>query len=235
MPTTGDNSNQDKNTQKEQHKALGALESRGERLKRRAAGVIIVLSCMILSVGAWSAGWLFTSLPGGSAESEFWGTAETRSCEQAGPITLYGVGYWWNCTADVSWYGKSQPPETVTVKGSELTPEDVGNQVRVTSHDFGTTYDHDSADVYRDTTRPFWFMNVVMWVAIAVLVGIAAVSGITRAFFSLPEWFDLDKKKAAKYWAKYEREGRLPPELARQTPPHVEPDPDFPPPQTGQR
>lgn len=233
MSTNEEPSHNDKTAQKEQHKAIGALESPGERIRRRVVGVLYLVVCLVLSVGAWSAGWMFTSLPGSSAQSEVWGTAETQSCEQTGPITLYGVGYWWNCTADVRWYGQS--PETVTVKGSELTPEDIGKQVRVTSKDFGNNYDHDdSAQVYSDTTRPFWFMNVVMWVVIAVLVGVAAASGLPRAFFPLSEWFDLDKKKALKYWRKYEREGRLPPELAREKPPRVEP-PSSEPPQWMQR
>lgn len=230
MSTTENHSDKDKEAQKQQHKALGALETSGERLRRRGVGLLYLVVCLVLSVGAWSAGWLFTSLSGGPAESEVWGTAETRSCEQTGPVTLYGVGHWWNCTAEINWYGQSQSPETVTVKGSELTPQDVGKQVRVTSKDFGKTYDHDdSAQVYRDTTRPFWFMNVVMWVVIAVLVGVAAVSGLPRAFFPLSEWFNLDKKKALKYWKKYEREGRLTPELARQQPPRVEPTSSEPP------
>ena len=235
MATADEQLNKNKSARKEQYKKLGALETPAERARRRLTGVLVLVVCLVLSVGAWSAGWWFTSLPGGSAESDTWGTAETRSCEPTGPITLYGVGYWWNCTAEVKWHGKP-PAETVIVKGSELTPEDIGKQVRVMSKNFGQPNDHDdNAVVYSDTTRPFWFLNIVMWGGIAVLLGIAAISGTTRAFFPLSEWFDIDKDKAAKYWAKYERDGRLPPELARQKPPHEEPESDFPPPQTGQR
>lgn len=221
MPTNDEKTDPDKAARKAQYEALGALEARGERLKRRIVGATILIVCLVLSVGAWSAGWLFTSLSGGPADSEIWGTAETRSCEQSGPITLYGVGYWWNCTADVNWNGQSS--QTLSFKGSELTPADIGKQVRVTSVQLKEAHDTHGAEPYRDTTRPFWFMNVVMWVVIAVLVGIAAASGLPRAFFPLSEWFGINNKKALKYWKKYEREGRLPPELARQEPPRVEP------------
>lgn len=232
MSTNDEKTDPDKAARKEQYEAIGSIETPRERLKRRFLGILILVVCLLSIVGAWSAGWRFTSISGGSAESEVWGTAKTRSCEPNGPITLYGVGYWWTCTADVNWNGQSS--QTLTFKGSELTPADIGQQVRVTSVQLKEAHDTRGAEPYRDTTRPFWFMNVVMWVFIAILVGVAGASGVPRAFFPLSEWFDLDKKKALKYWRKYEREGRLPPELAREKPPRVEP-PSSEPPQWMQR
>lgn len=201
---------------------LSYLETSNESKRRKRTGVLLILAGIVLAVLAWSAASFFRTFDGGSANSNYWGTAQTQSCEQLGPLSRMGVGSWWDCSARVQW--SDQTEGTVEFKGSELTPSDIGKPVRVTAENNS----NHSTDYYRDTTRPLWVLFIASTVAVfAFLIG--SIGMAAMRFIPFHRWLLIDKKKFLKTQRQYQQEGRtLPTSSQAQSPQGSE---QYPPPQ----
>lgn len=207
---------------KEQCKQLAALETTGERSRRRLRGVLYLVSGLVLAVVLWSASSWFLSIQGGPANSATSAVATTKSCERSGPISTSGIGSWWDCTALVKGPSGKGEGEVVEFHRSELTPSDIGKQVRITSD--SATRSNSSVE-YRDTERPLWLLHIISLggVVASLLAGLGLAA---MRLLPLQDWLEIDKKKFLKIQNQYEREGRIlptssqaPPRASEQYPP----------------
>lgn len=57
------------------------------------------------------------------------GVARATSCQRHGPVSGSGFGYWYDCTAEVTWSGGER--STVSTGQSVLTSADIGHDVQV--------------------------------------------------------------------------------------------------------
>lgn len=198
-------------------KALAAPQTRSEDVRRRLLGIGLLVCTLVFGLGVWTLGAVFRNVVStGPIEDETAPVAVATSCEQLGPVSRFGFGYWWECTADVSSAnGGSTTAEEF--HGSELTPADIGKPVRVTAESTGS-----GASEYlmmRNTTRPLAFMQFVVIIVAFLPFLYLLIQGLSRV---LPLWMELtiDKDRYRKYYAKYVREGRLSPqEVIDLTPP----------------
>lgn len=212
-------------------KALAAPQTRSEDVRRRLLGIGLLICTLVFGLGAWTLGAVFRNVVStGPIEDENASVAVATSCEQLGPVSRFGFGYWWECTADVSSAnGGSTTAEEF--HGSELTPADIGKPVRVAAESTGSGTSEYL--LMRNTTRPLAFMQfVVIFVAFLPFLYLL-IQGLSRV---LPLWMELtiDKDRYRKYYAKYVREGRLSAQAAVDlTPPKKKEDEPPPPPPPG--
>ncbi|RSN36838.1 hypothetical protein DMC61_01780 [Amycolatopsis sp. WAC 04169] len=70
---------------------------------------------------------------GEEGTSEFVDVATAKSCEEIGPLSIAGIGYYWVCDIEVRPYSAGSRQEVVTARSypDELTPADIGQPVRV--------------------------------------------------------------------------------------------------------
>lgn len=202
---------------KQQCKALAALETRGERSRRRLGGALCLVAGLISAVVLWSASSWFLSIQGGPANSATSAVAVTQSCERSGPISTSGIGSWWNCSALVKGPSGQSAGELVEFQRSELTPADIGKQVRVTAE--SATRSNSSVS-YRDTERPLWILHMASlcgsFASLLVGVGFTAMR-----LLPLHDWMEIDKRKFLKIQRQYEREGRILPTSSQAPPPQA--------------
>jgi len=93
----------------------------------RSAGFLI--SVVLLAAGMLGVAVTFTRLAGKDfADAERTGQAAVTSCDQRGPISNRGFGYWDSCVATITWDDGQVSRATV---GAIFTRADVGNSVRV--------------------------------------------------------------------------------------------------------
>lgn len=206
----------EKAARKAECQALAEHETPVEGRRRRLTGVTYLLAGIIAILLLWSLSVVCKTLPGGPANSEQQAIAQATSCEQVGPISRYGLGYWSICQADVRWPG-GEPTQGVTFYKSELTQEDVGKQVAVTQE----STDNRGGDHWvRDTTRPLDFAAIVLYIAIVAVGLYSLVNGLARVI-SLGTRLELDNGVRKRYREFYEREGRILPTSSQASPPQA--------------
>lgn len=91
------------------------------------------------------------------------GTARVADCVRSGPVSFNGLGYWWECEADVVWDGGGA--ERVRVDVGQFTPDDRGRDIRVLQRLEHSTKAGKVAHVYREDFEP------------SVLLGLGSVLG----------------------------------------------------------
>jgi hypothetical protein len=93
----------------------------------RSAGFLI--SVVLLAAGMLGVAVTFTRLAGKDiADAKRTGQAAVTSCDQRGPVSNRGFGYWDSCVATITWDDGQVSRATV---GGVFTKADVGNTVRV--------------------------------------------------------------------------------------------------------
>lgn len=93
----------------------------------RSAGFLICV--VLLAAGMLGVAVTFTRLAGKDfADAERIGQAAVTSCDQRGPISNRGFGYWDDCVATITWDDGQVSRTTV---GAVFTRADVGQTVRV--------------------------------------------------------------------------------------------------------
>ena len=224
-------SSAEKAVQEKAAKSLAAPQTRPEDVRRRLLGIGLLLCTVIFGLGVWTLGAVFrNAVSTGPIEDESAPVAVATSCEQLGPVSRFGFGYWWDCTADVS----SASGGSTTAEefhGSELTPADIGKEVQVTGESSGSGQ---SESIWiRNTTRPLAFMQFVVIIVAFLPFLYLLIQGLSRV---LPLWMELtlDKDRYRKYYAKYVQERRLSPQATLDlTPPKKKEDEPPPPPPPG--
>lgn len=94
------------------------------------------LLLIFIGVVALLAGWTAMNFRGGHADEKNMkdrheATATVSQCEEVGPISLSGVGYWWSCLATITpEEGKAYEQ---TFNGSQFRPEDEGGDFPMVS------------------------------------------------------------------------------------------------------
>lgn len=103
--------------------------------KARASGpsafILIIVGIVMLLVG-----WTAMNFRGGAADEEDTadrGTAvgAVQKCQEVGPVSLSGVGYWWKCTVKVS--PEDGDSYSQVFGGSQFEPADVGRNFPLVS------------------------------------------------------------------------------------------------------
>lgn len=92
-----------------------------------------VLLPILIGVVLVLAGWTAMNLRGGVAPDDVADREEAQatvsSCEEVGPLSLSGVGYWWKCRATVTTQAGDSYEQVFN--GSQFGPEDEGGQFPV--------------------------------------------------------------------------------------------------------
>lgn len=88
---------------------------------------------------------------GEEGTSKFVDMATAKTCEEIGPLSIAGIGYYWVCDIEVRPYSSGSRQEVVTARSfpDELTPADIGKSVRV--KELGRYYARDFK-----TDVPWW-------------------------------------------------------------------------------
>lgn len=227
-PDDPDNmTSEEKAAQEKTAKTLAAPQTRSEDLRRRLLGMVLLLCTVVFGLGVWTLGSVFRQVVStGPIEDESAPVAVATSCEQLGPVSRFGFGYWWECLADVHSHGATSRGQEF--HGSELTPADIGKPVHATATSTGSP--RDSSTLWqRNTTRPLAFMQFVSFLVAFLPFLYLLVQGLMRV---MPLWMDLtiDKDRYRKYYAKYAREGRLSPQEVRDLTPKKKKKKEEPPP-----
>ncbi|WP_410662762.1 DUF6346 domain-containing protein [Amycolatopsis sp. lyj-84] len=97
----------------------------------RIAGLAVIV--VLVFLGAWTAVAQGTSRLGPERPGPARALAYAMSCDEVGPISRGGLGYYWMCTAEVDTNvsGKYDELKTVRFGLNELTPADIGKPVKV--------------------------------------------------------------------------------------------------------
>ncbi|HIW61237.1 MAG TPA: hypothetical protein H9881_02160 [Candidatus Stackebrandtia excrementipullorum] len=92
-----------------------------------------VLLPIFIGVVLLLAGWTAMNFRGGVAPDDIAdrdeATATVNTCEEVGPLSLSGVGYWWSCRATVTTQDGDSYDQVFN--GSQFDPDDRGEQFRV--------------------------------------------------------------------------------------------------------
>lgn len=92
-----------------------------------------VLIPIVVGVVLVLAGWTAMNLRGGVSPDDLTdrdeAAATVNECEEVGPLSLSGVGYWWKCSATIT-TEEGDSYEQV-FNGSQFEPDDIGGQFRV--------------------------------------------------------------------------------------------------------
>lgn len=102
-------------------------------------------------------------------------SATVTECERHGPLSAFGAGYYWECTAEV----KSSPggrTRLIEFSADELTPADSGKTVLVKYAD---------REWQRNVAHPYLFMRPIVPMAIALLGAI----GYAIGYKTVLSWF----------------------------------------------
>lgn len=93
--------------------------------------------------------------------------ATVKSCNEIGPLSFYGIGYYWVCEIDVRPYSSGFRQQVVAARSypDELTPADIGKSVRVREEGKYFARDYEK-------NVPWW--SIVPTVAGFVVVGLLA-------------------------------------------------------------
>ncbi|MER7858469.1 DUF6346 domain-containing protein [Amycolatopsis japonica] len=129
----------------------------------RIAGLTVL--AVVVLLGAWTAMAQGLTRFGPERPGPASALAYAKSCDEVGPISRGGFGYYWMCTAEVDTYvsGKYDELKTIRFGLNELTPADIGKAVKVTGS---------KGKYRRDVERqvPLWaFAPIVLAVVGAVL------------------------------------------------------------------
>lgn len=155
---------------------------------------------IIIGLLSYTAALMLMHQHGGPGDAANPVTVITEDCEQYGPISRAGLGYWWECTA-----GEVDGSKTVHTSSSELTPDDIGKLVDVYAKSKGAGHPE---HYYRDVEHPLHGVGIAVGT-----VGLLVVIGLLgNAFMRLiPQSLRLetDKKHAERLREKYRQDGRL--------------------------
>lgn len=115
----------------------------------------------------------------GRAHPEQAGVARVRTCEEHGPLSLFGgLGHRWSCTADVTWGNGAH--DRMSFSNSQLTPQDRGRLVSVVRDRARHQHRLDSRAV-RNVERPYAWLG---WVVFA-LFGLPALGLLSSTLFRI--------------------------------------------------
>lgn len=91
------------------------------------------------------------AVDGPERTDKFADMATVKSCDETGPLSFAGIGYYWVCEIEVRPYSSSFRQEVVAARSypDELTPADIGKSVRV--RELGNYYARDY-----EGTIPWW-------------------------------------------------------------------------------
>ncbi|MET7752685.1 DUF6346 domain-containing protein [Micromonospora sp. NPDC005367] len=144
-------------------------------------------------------GWVVTGFAFATVESLYRGTGEISSikerpavaqvgeCRRAGPVSVNGFGYWWECQVVVR-TDDGRVVEAV-VRHSIVTPRDAGNDVEFREACSGS----DNADcIYGRPVHRAWatavrLVEMVEW-TVKALLAFATVVYLLRAIFGVPRF-----------------------------------------------
>lgn len=105
--------------------------------KRRGPSAFLLI---LIGIAALLTGWTAMNYRGGVPDTEDLSdrdkaTATVVDCEKDGPLSVSGVGYWWNCEVDI----KDSDGETYrqNLPGSRFEPADKGKRFDMVAGGFG--------------------------------------------------------------------------------------------------
>ena len=167
------------------HTEVGATTGESLRKSRKPMSRFGALLHLIATFALGTSLWLglqtaFSAFPGaptGAGYSDAVRTAVTvESCDQSGPISWYGFGYWWTCQVQTIVGGRSV---AATVGNSILTDHDVGTQVTLYR---ACDLSGSACAIGREESRwwatPLSVIKIVQW-------GIAALTAFVSALYLL--------------------------------------------------
>lgn len=106
------------------------------------------------------------------------GTAVVQSCEpDVGPISWRGFGYYWQCTARVAWDAGDRSTERS--RNNQLTPADIGREVRVIEHTAGRPIRYMGV-LTEPASGARQFFGMTIAIALFFAMVLPAVVGLTR-------------------------------------------------------
>ncbi|MEU3452435.1 DUF6346 domain-containing protein [Micromonospora sp. NPDC006766] len=115
-------------------------------------------------------------------------TATVRQCEQAGPVSSNGFGYWWEC--DVTVRMRDGRAVETAVGHSVVTPDDRGRPVEFREACFGA---NNTECHYGRPTWLLWGIAVsvvgMVRVTATILALMAAGVSLLRAILGVPRYF----------------------------------------------
>ncbi|WP_410576240.1 DUF6346 domain-containing protein [Amycolatopsis sp. lyj-108] len=122
----------------------------------KAAGATIGVFLYVLI--CWTLIGRGMAVDGEEGTSKFVDMATATACEEIGPLSIAGLGYYWICDIEVRPYSSFSEQKVLTARSfpDELTPADIGKPVRV--KEFGRYYARD-------------FKSEVPWWSIAPVIG----------------------------------------------------------------
>jgi hypothetical protein len=138
--------------------------------------VLVTLVLVPVVAGVWTVMSWSVSVHGAENPSSksTWGIAHATSCEQLGPISRGGIGYYWVCRGTVDWVRGSNYNRTTseTFGLDELTPAEIGKPVRVREKSGPSRTDQSAPEVVRETERPYEWVGYVTLVTPFVLYAV---------------------------------------------------------------
>lgn len=88
--------------------------------------ILPILIGIVLILGGWTAMNLRGGVSADDTADREEATATVENCEEVGPLSLSGVGYWWSCRAMVT--TQEGDSYSQVFNGSQFNPDDVGSQ-----------------------------------------------------------------------------------------------------------
>ncbi|ADD45092.1 DUF6346 domain-containing protein [Stackebrandtia nassauensis] len=106
---------------------------------RRGPSAFLLL---LVGIAALATGWTAMNYRGGVSDKEDLSnrdkaTATVVGCEQDGPVSVSGVGYWWNCDVDIT--TKDGETTRQSLPGSRFEPADKGKKFEMVAGGFGAS------------------------------------------------------------------------------------------------
>ncbi|WP_146240109.1 DUF6346 domain-containing protein [Prauserella flavalba] len=163
---------------------MSAPNSAGGRIAR----VLVWWGALVLGLLVWAT--LARITDGGGPEADLLGTAEVADCTEHGPVSTYGFGTTYTCSAEVRW--SDGTVEKREFPAGQLSPADAGTPVPVYL-DLGEGY-RSTTELGRNGSARFADTGILVTIAFGLLVVVLGVGALYQTYRLFRPETDADER-----------------------------------------